>query len=192
MNSIKIPQTKYPILDVLKNRWSARSFSDKKISQEALNQLLEAAAWAFSSMNEQPWRYIYAFKGEPAFDQLWNCLMAGNQPWAKDAAVLILSLANTKFANGNSNRHAYHDVGAANANLLTEATANSIYGHLMGGFDYPKTQNEFNLPEHLEPVAIIALGYLDDPKKLEEPFLSRELTGRTRKPLDEISFHNKL
>lgn len=192
MNHKKIPQTQYPILDVLKNRWSARSFSDKKISQETLEQLLESASWAFSSMNEQPWRYIYAFKGEPAFDKMWACLMAGNQPWSKNAAVLMLSLANTKFGNGNANRHAYHDVGAANANLLTEATANNIYGHIMGGFDYAKVQTEFNLPEQLEPVAVIALGYLGEPEQLEEPFRARELNARSRKSLNEISFHNKL
>ena len=192
MDATKIAQTQYPILDVIKNRWSARSFSAKEISQETVNQFFESASWAFSSMNEQPWRYIYAFRDEPVFEKIWDCLLPGNKPWSKKAAVLIVSLANTKFSNGNSNKHSYHDVGAANTNLLLEATANNVYGHVMGGIDYAKIRGEFNLPEHLECVAVIALGYLNEHNNLDEPFRSRELMTRTRKAISEISFHNHL
>lgn len=184
----KIPQTKYPVIDLIKKRWSARSFSDKPIGEESLATILEAASWAFSANNAQPWMYLYAHKNSSSFEKLINCLMPGNRPWAKNAAVLMVVLVNKKLDNGNENKAAKHDAGAANASLMLQAIAMDIYGHVMGGFDAQKTIEALQIDtENYEPVVFIALGYLDSAEKLEEPFKTREITPRTRKPLSEFS-----
>ena len=187
--SIKIPKTKYPVSDNIINRWSARSFADKPISEQSMHTLLEAASWAFSANNAQPWHYIYAHKeNKSAFDKLLNCLAGGNQPWAKNAAVLVAVLAHKKLDNGNENKAAKHDVGAANATLMLQATHMGIYGHVMGGFDPAKAIETLTIDtENMEPVVFMALGYLDAAEKLEEPFKTRELTPRSRKTIEEFS-----
>ena len=101
----KIATTQYPVNSLIKERWSARAFSDKNISDELLNQFVEAASWAASSMNEQPWIYYVAHRGTEGFNQMLELLMPGNKAWAKDAAVLMISLAKKNFSNGNPNRH---------------------------------------------------------------------------------------
>lgn len=184
--AIKEAQTSYPVHEFIRRRWSARSFSPQAISEDVLHTLIEAASWAPSSMNEQPWVYLYAHKGEPAYDKMAKCLMTGNI-WAAEAPLMLLSLARKNFsANQQTNRHAMHDVGAANTNLLLQAASMDIFGHQMGGFHFAQTLETFNLPEDLEPVCFIALGYLDEPTKLEEPFRTREITPRSRKPLAEF------
>lgn len=188
MKNIKIAETKYSVLDLIKNRWSTRSFSTKEISEEELNTLLEAASWAASANNEQPWEYVYAHRGTEGFETLKNTLMAGNSPWAKDAAVLVAAIARTTFqANGKPNAAALHDLGLANSHLLLQATAMHIYAHVMGGFEQDKLRQALDLTEHQQAVCVIALGYLDVPEKLEEPYRGREITARTRKPLTEFS-----
>ena len=190
---IKEAKTKYPVIELIKKRWSARAFSRQSISDEALFTLFEAAHWAASSNNEQPWRYIYAKREDKeAFDKMVHCLMSGNQPWAKNAAVLILCLAKTTTGSENKpNLAAFHDVGLANATLLLQAVSQNIYGHMMGGYDRAKTKQEFTIPEGYEAVIFMALGYLDKPETLEEPFKTRELTPRTRKELSEVVFHKE-
>jgi nitroreductase len=184
---IKTAQTSRPLHPLITHRWSARAFSNQPISEEILENLLEAASWAPSSMNAQPWGYQYALAGEEGFLKMWDCLMVGNQLWAKKGAALILSTAKVNFDNGSSNRHAYHDTGAATQNLLLEALHEGIYGHIMGGFHYDKTVELFGLEKGVEPICFIVLGYLDDPDTLEEPFKTRELTPRSRKPLAEFA-----
>lgn len=190
--SIKIPQTKYPISDVVKNRWSARSFTGEPIEEDVLFTLFEAAAWSASSMNEQPWLFAYANKeDEEVFQKFHSCLLTGNSPWTKNASVLILLCAKMNFgSNGKPNRHAMFDCGSAATTLFLEAIQHKIYGHMMGGFDMTKTREVFSLPEDMEPCIFIALGKLADPQLLDEPFKTRELTPRTRKPLNEIVFKN--
>lgn len=183
----KIANTHHPVIDLIRKRWSPRSFSEKAISTDDVHTLIEAASWAASAMNEQPWRYYYAFRGNESFDNLWNCLLPGNQPWAKHAAVLMVSVAKTSYADGKPNATALHDTGMANANLLIQATSMDIYGHLMGGFDKEKTKATLRLEDDLQPVCMIALGYLNEAHKLEEPFRSRELTPRRRHHIDHIS-----
>ncbi len=186
---IKKVTTDRPIHDLIRSRWSARSFSKKAIAQEDLETILEAGSWAFSANNGQPWRYIYAHHSDTeAFQKLWSCLMPGNKPWCANAAVLMVSLMRKQFDDGKPNNTAQHDLGAANATLMLQATSMGIYGHPMAGFDKAKTIETLSLDaEKLEPVAFIALGYLDEAEKLDEPFKTRELTARTRKGLGEIS-----
>jgi nitroreductase len=190
---MKPAPTTYPVHELIRNRWSPRSFSARPIEQETLNQVFEAASWAFSAMNAQPWQYIYAHKADTeAFRKILDCLMPGNQPWAQNAAVLIIALAKTTHDNGQPNGAALHDLGAANATLFLEATALGVHGHVMGGFDREKTRRDFNLPDNLTPAVILGLGYLGAAEQLEEPFLSRETAPRARKPVAEFAFHNEL
>jgi nitroreductase len=190
---MKPAATTYPVHDLIRSRWSPRSYSAQPVEQDKLNQVFEAASWAFSAMNAQPWQYIYAHKADAAaFQKIFDTLMPGNQPWAKNAPVLIIALAKTEYDNGQPNGAALHDLGAANATLFLEATALGLHGHVMGGFDREKLRRDFNLPANLAPVAVMALGYLGDAEQLEEPFLSREKAARNRKPLSEFVFRNEL
>ncbi|MCX2746060.1 nitroreductase family protein [Mangrovivirga sp. M17] len=182
----KIAETNYPILDVIKNRWSTRSFKEMNISDETLTNLFEAASWAASSRNEQPCEYIYAHRGTEGFEKLANCLMEGNR-WAKDAPVLILSMARKTFSkNDKPNTHYFHDTGAANTTMLLQAVNMGILGHMMAGFDKEKTINNLDIDDSYEPVCFIALGYPDEAEKLEDPFKEREYGSRSRKPVKEF------
>ena len=185
----KQAKTKNNVHELIRKRWSARSFSEKEITQEELETIFEAAGWAFSSMNYQPWRYIYAFKKDEAnFQKFVDCLSGGNAPWAKDSSVLLMSLVKKNFDNGSPNPSALHDVGAANATLILQATSMKIYGRLMGAFDRVKAIEFLNIDTNeYEPVVFIALGYLDTPEKLNEPFKTREVTPRTRKAISEFA-----
>ena len=185
--------TQYPILEAIRNRWSPRSFASYPVAPETLEQIFEAASWAASAMNEQPWRYIYAHHADQEnFQKMVDCLMPGNQPWAKNAPVLILALAKTQYDNGTPNGAAMHDLGLANGNLSLEATALGLHTHFMGGFDRDKAKEVFELPDNLQPAVMIALGYLGEAEQLEEPFLSREKAPRQRKAISEIAFKGKL
>lgn len=151
--------------------------------------LFEAARWAPSAMNEQPWRFIYATKeDEEAFERLGSFLVEGNS-WAKNAAALFITIAKTKYDfNGNPNKHAWHDVGLATGNLLLQATDLGLHIHLMGGFDAAKAQKVLGIPDGFEAVAMGAVGYAGDPETLPENLKARELAPRKRKPLSEIAF----
>lgn len=188
MNSIKTATTEFPILEIIKNRWSARAFSDKTISEEQLNTLFEAASWAASANNEQPWEYVYAQKSSEGFDKIWNCLAGGNQPWAKNADTLVVAMARKTYqANGKDNAWAQHDLGMANAHLFLQAISMEIYCHPMAGFDKDKIIDTLQLDNHQEPICVIALGFLADAETLEEPFRGRELTARKRKALTDFT-----
>ncbi|GAA4348041.1 hypothetical protein GCM10023185_03580 [Hymenobacter saemangeumensis] len=190
---MKTAPTTYPVSPLIRQRWSPRSFTGQAIAPDTLNQVFEAASWAFSAMNEQPWRYIYAHQADTeAFERLLSCLLPGNQPWARHAAVLAISLVKTHYDNGQPNRTAMHDVGAANATLALEATALGLGTHVMGGFDMARTREVFGLPHTLDVVAFLALGYPGEAEQLEEPFRSRELAPRRRKALDEFVFPQQL
>jgi nitroreductase len=187
LQAIKEADTQNDIHPLIRKRWSARAFSEQAIDDATMQQLFEAASWAPSSMNEQPWKYMYAHKSDPSFQDFFECLLAGNKLWNDNASVLILSLAQKQFSNNaNDNRHAWHDVGAANTLLLLQAADLNIFGHQLGGFDREKTIETFNLPENLEPVCFISLGYLGDVERLKEPFKTREFVKRTRKNISEF------
>lgn len=123
------------------------------------------------------------------FDRLLSCLAEGNQEWAHNAPVLMLSVAKLYFErNGVENRHAFHDVGAAATNLAIQATALGLFIHQMAGFDVSKARELYNIPDGYEPVAATALGYLGDAQVLSEKLQQRESAPRTRKPLEEFVF----
>lgn len=185
---VKEAQTDHPVLSQIKKRWSARSFSDKPIADQQMNTLFEAASWAASSNNEQPWEYYYAHRGTEGFQQIWDTMMPGNRPWADNAAVLVVAVVRKTFAaTGGFNASAEHDLGMANAHLLLQAVSLEIFAHQIGGFDKGKMADLLGLDDHQAPLCIIALGYLDEPEKLEEPYRTRELTPRKRKGIGEFA-----
>lgn len=186
----KVVPTDYPIESILQNRWSPLAFSDRPVEPEKLGSALEAARWAASSFNEQPWSFIVATKDNPAeFNRLLGCLAEGNQEWAKSAPVLMISVAKLNFEkNGKENRHAFHDVGAAEANLAAQATALGLYVHQMAGFDVAKAKELYSIPQGYEPVDALALGYLGDPHQLSEQLQQRLSAPRSRKPLKDFVF----
>jgi nitroreductase len=182
--------TQYPIYELLKRRWSPRAFSDRRVEPDTLRSLLEAARWAPSSNNAQPWSFIVTTKDDEAgHSRLVACLMEGNIPWAQRAPVLMVSVARMSFEDeGKPNRHAFHDVGQAVANLTMQATALGLFVHQMAGFYPDKVIELYGIPKEFEPVAAIALGYPGDPESLSERLKQREVAPRERKPMAEFVF----
>ena len=179
--------------ELLKKRYSPRIFSDKKIEQEKIVGLLEAAQWSPSSMNGQPWRFVVGSKeDEVNFNSLLSILYEQNQTWAKGAAVLILTIAKLDFdSNGQLNKHALYDLGNAVANLTFQATSMDLFLRQMGGFSVEKARLSLSIPEGYEPVSVLAVGYKGDPELLPESLRVREKAVRERKNLDEIAFEGK-
>ena len=183
----------FPIIDPLKERWSPLAFAPTPLSHTTLSALFEAARWAPSSFNEQPWRFIVGTRdGDPeTYAKLLECLVPGNAAWAKTAPVLALSVARTTFThNGVPNRVAFYDVGQAVGHLTAEAATRGLYLHQMGGYDIEKARAAFGIPEGYEPVAAIALGYLGDTSVLESEALQERhrRPGRPRRTLGETVF----
>lgn len=171
------------------HRHSPRSFSDAEVSAEDLKKVFEAARWAASSYNEQPWRFIVGTRGDETYQKIFDTLIGFNQGWAKSAPVLILSFASKKFAhNGTPNAYSLHDTGAATAYLTLQAWELGLRTHSMGGFDPAKARAAFNIPEDYDIGAVTALGHPGDGKELPEQLRQMEAGPRQRKPLDEIVF----
>jgi nitroreductase len=187
---VKPADTQHPIHDLIKRRWSPRAFSDQQIDAEKLHMLLEAARWAPSSNNEQPWRFIIANKDhETEWNRLLACLVEGNRKWAYRAPVLILSVASLNFQDDSTpNRHALHDTGMAVENLVLQATALGLATHQMAGFDVEKARADLKIPSGYEPVAMIAVGYPGDLAFLPDRLRERELQPRSRQPISEWTF----
>jgi nitroreductase len=186
----KPAKTDTPILDLLSRRWSPRAFDGGPVEPEKLRSLLEAARWAPSSYNGQPWYFILATKDDPEnHKKVLECFVEGNQAWAKNAPVIGLTVAGLKFAhNGQNNRHAFHDVGQAIANLTVEATSKGLFVHQMAGIFPDKAREVFGIPPDYEAVAGFAIGYPGDPVSLPAPIRERELAPRERKPLSSFVF----
>ena len=180
----------HPINDLIRRRWSPRLFSAQPVDAHELTTLFEAARWAPSSYNEQPWSFIVATRDEPVlYEQLLTCLTPGNQNWAWHAPVLMLSVVKLAFdRNGNANRHAFHDVGQAAAMLSIQATAHGLFLHQMAGFDLDAARRAFAIPETHEPVAAIALGYPAEATGLGKETLKRESSTRSRHPIRDFVF----
>jgi nitroreductase len=180
----------FPILEPLRQRWSPYAFSETPIAKETLLSLLEAARWAPSCFNEQPWRFIVASKADDpaAFEKVLGTLVEFNAGWAKSAPVLILAVAKTTFThNGTPNRHGAYDLGQAMGHLTVQASALGLVMHQMAGFDPEKAKASFSLADDLDPIAVMALGFEGKPEDLGEPLRERHLSPeRKRKPLSEL------
>jgi len=178
----KSNQVEYPVAELIEQRRSRRAYSTNPIEHEKIKSLFEAARWAPSSMNEQPWSYLYATRDQP---ELWNKLLdllnESNRVWAINAPLLILSMARkTHIRNGANNALARYDTGAANTLLSIQATQLGLNVHQMGGYDRQKAIEILNIPDAYEPIVIMAIGYPGDPDSLSENLKLREEAPRER------------
>jgi nitroreductase len=179
--------TQVPLHPLLSGRWSPRGFDRAHdVTPEQITALLEAARWAASANNTQPWRFLVARRGEQAYADLFGLLAPGNQQWAGAASALILVAAETVGADGRPQGYAQYDTGQAVAHLVAQAGHEGLAVHQMGGFDRDGAAGRFDLPDGTQPVVVIAVGRHDPAAALAEPFAARETAPRTRLSVDEI------
>ncbi|MFN8074182.1 MAG: nitroreductase family protein [Kineosporiaceae bacterium] len=173
--------------DLLAERWSPRSFDPDAVLDDAtLVRLLEAARWAASAMNAQPWRFLVARRGTEAHARLFATLAGTNQLWAGDASVLVLAVADTQDAEGNPWHYAAYDTGQAVAQLTVQAHADGLAVHQMGGFDRDAVAEAFSLPERLVPQVVVAVGTPSTPERLPDFLAERETAPRQRRELADL------
>ena len=190
MNSLKHAKPDHPVHELIAARWSPYGFADQSVSPEDLRSLFEAARWAPSSYNEQPWSYLVATKENPEqFARLLSCLVEPNQAWAKHAPVLALGCASLRFThNDQPNPAAIHDLGLASAAICVEATARGLFVHQMIGILPDRARQLYDIPERVQPLTALAIGYAAQADQLPEPLRGRDLAPRSRKPLAEFVF----
>ncbi len=178
----KSNQIEHPVSDLIKNRKSIRAFSNQPIDPDKINSLFEATRWAPSSTNEQPWVYIYAARDQTElWDKLFSCLNDGNKAWAKDAPLLILSLARKSFTRFHgTNTYAMYDLGGANSFLSLQAVELGLQVRQMAGFHREKVIEQLNIPDTFEVGVFIAVGYPGDPETLPKNLKIREAAPRER------------
>lgn len=177
------------MLDVIRHRWSPAIYSPQSVEPEKLLSILEAARWAPSSYNAQPWSFLVARKEEPEeFARMLSCLVPGNVVWAQHVPVLMITVAKLQFdAGGKANRHAWHDTGIATGFLMLQAAALGILAHGMAGFDAGKARDLYGIPDTHEAAAAIALGYPGDEAGAPEELRKRN-QHRPRRTLDQFVF----
>jgi nitroreductase len=180
--------TDHPVLDEIAERWSPRAFEPAVLHAGELQSLFEAARWAASSRNEQPWSFLVARREDEAeFGRALACLADRNRLWAKNAGALIFSLARREFSrDGKPNRHAAYDLGQAVAHLALEATHLGLAAHQMAGFSPDAVRANCGVPEEWEPMTAIAVGRPGRVEDLDETFREAETAERTRRPIREF------
>ncbi len=188
--------TDHPVLEVISQRWSPYRFVPKEVEEEKLVQCFEAARWAASSFNEQPWFWIVARRQDSEkFEKMVGCLMEANQGWARNAGALILTAMRPTFSRNNKpNRVALHDLGQAAAHFALQATQLGLQVHQMAGVNLSQVRQEYGIPDDIEPQTAIAVGYRDSSKpdgELAEKLDERESGPRQRKKLSEQVFSEK-
>ena len=190
VHTAKKAVTDHPIHELISQRWSPYGYSNQAVSEVDLRSLFEAARWASSSFNEQPWSYIVARrKDAKEFQSMLSCLAEGNQQWAKEVPVLALGVTHLRFtSNDKPNRHAFHDLGLASANLCAEATARGLAVHQMAGILPDRAREIFSIPEDWDVATGIAIGYAIGPDEGITSFAERDSKLRNRKPLRSFVF----
>ncbi len=176
---------------LLARRHSPRAFSPAPIADDALLRLLQAARWAPSSRNEQPWEFVIVRRGTAAFTDAVEVLAPPNRVWAQHAGLLLLGVARVSLPDGSPNRYAHYDLGQAAAQLALQATAEGLRLHPMGGFDRVRARELFALPDSHEPVVMIAVGHPADASGLDERLQAMEQAPRTRRPLQAFAFEGR-
>jgi len=181
-----------PILEEIRQRRSPRAFSEKPVELEKVQSLLEAARWAASAFNEQPWRFIIGIKGDKTWDIILGTLVEWNQKWAQKAPVLVINIGKkTSSFNGKPNATYAYDTGQAVAMMVTEAVNQGLIGHQMSGFDAEKASELFEISDDFQPISVTAFGYLGNPELLPEDMKESEFEERIRRSLDETVFSGK-
>jgi len=188
VNRLKQAPVVYGVLPAVLSRWSPRSFAARDVSPSDIRKVFEAARWAASSYNEQPWRFLVGTRNSPTHKKIFSTLTGFNQDWAGAAPVLILGVASSKFShNGTTNAYALYDLGAAAAILCLQAASLGLTTHSMAGFDHDAARQAFGIPDEYLLGAVIALGYQGEPSALaHEKLIAQETAPRTRKPLTDF------
>lgn len=187
----KKASTDFSIHSLLEKRWSPRAFDNRPVEKEKLQRLFEAARWAPSSSNEQPWFFIAGLSGDDTYQKIFDTLVEFNQLWAKTAPVLVLAAGRNKtLKSGSDHKWFKYDVGQAVAHLTFQATHEGLYVHQMAGFDLKKAGKLFNLPGDVEALTVFSIGYMGDYKVLHPNLQELEVADRERKPLKEFVFSN--
>ena len=188
-----IAKTDHPVSEIIAKRWSARAFSTRPVEFSKLLSILEAARWAPSSRNEQPWRYIVFTNANPEMLKKAQSVLKEINDYAKRAPILICAITKKGYSeNGSPNRLHFHDLGAANENMFLEAFNQGLIMHEMGGFDVQRAREIFDVPNDYEIGIMIAIGYQDAYHVLPERLRHKAFTPRERKPLSEIVFIEKI
>lgn len=187
----EVPTTPQSLSQIMLQRRSLRAFSSRGIDRGTLCQLFEAARWAASAFNEQPWRYVVL--DDEAIEQkrqTLDCMDPHNRAWAEKAPLVLASIAKLGFSHKEaSNRHAFHDAGQANAHLALKAAELGLSVHQIAGFDVAAAGTVLGVPDGFEVVALLAVGYPGSPDTLPEPLKVREVAPRTRRGIEEFVFH---
>jgi nitroreductase len=183
----------HPILRPLTRRWSPYGYSDEPVTHAELRSIFEAARWAASAFNEQPWRFVVGTREQPeAHEKILSCLVEANQAWARHAPVLVLCCVSRRFArNDKDNRAAEHDLGLATGNLMAEASERGLLVHAMAGVELEKAATAHALPDGFEVWTALAIGHPGKPKDLEPGVLARDDKPRERRPLSELVFEGE-
>jgi nitroreductase len=188
----KPANNEYPILEALRQRWSPRAFGEQEVEKEKLQSVFEAARWAPSSMNEQPWRFIVGIKGDETWEKIFEALNEWNQQWAKKAPVLILNLGKKTFVYKGRPNGTYHfDTGQAVGMMITEARNLGLFTHQMGGFSPEKAKELLDIPDDFHPFSVTALGYYGQADDLPEDLYKSETEERKRLPFENLVFSGK-
>jgi len=187
LDGSEVRRPEHEVDELFLDRWSPRAMSGEGVSEEELMSLFEAARWAPSSFNNQPWRILYARRDAGHWETFLGLLVEGNRSWAKDAAALLLFVSKETFDhNGEPYPTHSFDTGAAWENLALQATLSGLVTHGMQGFDYERARAELNIPEGFRVEAMAAVGRPGDPSTLPERVRAREKPS-DRKPLSEIT-----
>lgn len=181
-------ETSVPLHPLLADRWSPRAWASDAVSRQQTRSLFEAARWAPSAMNGQPWRFVVGYRGDSTWDVLHDALLPGNQPWAESAPVLVLAVTQTTDDDGNPRHTAAYELGLAVSQLTVQAHAEGLHVHQMAGFSAEGAREALGLPETMTPYVVLAIGEHGDPDTLAEPYRSRELAPRTRLSLADLVF----
>jgi nitroreductase len=183
----RVPESNQSLHPLLAERWSPRGFDrTHTIDDGALTRLLEAARWAPSAANTQPWRFAVGRRGTASFTAIHDALLPGNKPWADAASVLLVAAARTVTDDGAALPWAEYDTGQAIAHLTVQAQAEGLAVHQMGGFDRDRLTAALHLPADVRPVVVVALGRHDSAAALPEPYAARERATRERLPIDQL------
>ena len=189
VNNLKYAPSVEGVLPQFHQRWSPRAFTDREVSHTDLKRVFEAARWAPSSGNAQPWRFIVGIKGTETHQKIASALTDNNREWAPKAPVLILGTTSAVNSRGGANAYAMYDLGAAAVSITLEAAALGLITHQMGGFDKDVARAALGIPDSYALGSVMALGYQDDPATLPtEELVNREVAPRQRKPLSEVAY----
>jgi nitroreductase len=190
VNVSEYRRPEYSVDRIFLNRWSPRAMSGEEISRDELMSLFEAARWAPSSYNSQPWRFLYTMRNTENWELFFNLMAEGNQAWANNAAALIVVASKKTFDNGKPSRTHSFSAGAAWENLALQGSLKGLVVHGMQGFDYDRARQVLNIPDDYEVEAMIAIGKPGKKENLTEKLQEREFPS-TRKKVSEIAFEGK-